>query len=61
MTAYDSKRLIAILLMIFGVACVIAITLSWNVPNIILLGVLLLNFGYNLLREAELDEIKPSQ
>ncbi len=67
MTSYDSKRFISMLLMIFGVSGIIAggmyITglLFINVPNILVLGVLVLMFGYQLNQEAALDEIEKKQ
>ena len=59
MTVYEGKQLISYLLMIFGIASILAMFLNWNIPNVVILGVVLLSFGYQLSKEAELDELNP--
>lgn len=63
MSWYDSQRLIAILLFFFGiVALANTVVGSFEVPNTLILGVLLLLFGRQMYQEAELDKMeeKPS-
>lgn len=62
MTWYESKRLVAILLLFFGIASVINTVIgSFEVPNTLILGVLLLLFGRQMYQEATLDQIAPAE
>lgn len=60
MTWFDAKRLVAVILLFFGLASVLnTVFLAYAVPNTLILGVLLLMFGRQMYQEAQLDEIDP--
>jgi hypothetical protein len=61
MTWFDAKRLVAVLLLFFGLVAIMnTVVLSWAVPNTLILGVLLLMFGRQMYQEAVLDKLSPS-
>jgi len=56
---YDSERLIAILLFFFGIAAMVNTLInSFEVPNTLILGVLLMLLGKMLYTEAVLDKME---
>jgi hypothetical protein len=58
MTWFDAKRLIAILLLFFGIVSLLNVFIPYIfVPNTLILGVLLLMFGRSMYQEAQLDHI----
>lgn len=58
MTWFDAKRMIAIMLLFFGIVSLLNIILPYIiVPNTVILGVLLLMFGRQMYQEAQLDHI----
>lgn len=58
MTWFDAKRLIAILLLFFGIVSLLNVFIPYIiVPNTLILGVLLLMFGRQMYQEAQLDHI----
>jgi xanthine/uracil permease len=62
MTWYDAKRLIAVMLLFFGLVGILnTVVLAWAVPNTLILGVLLLMFGRQMYQEAVLDKMSPSE
>jgi xanthine/uracil permease len=61
MTWFDAKRLIAIILLFFGMVSLLNVFVPYLiVPNTVILGVLLLMFGRQMYQEAMLDQIEPS-
>jgi uncharacterized membrane protein len=58
MTWFDAKRLIAILLLFFGMVSILNVIVPYViVPNTLILGVLLLMFGRQMYQEAQLDHL----
>ncbi len=61
MSWYDSKRMVSIIILFFGIAALVNTAIgSFEIPNTLILGVLLLLFGRQMYQEAELDKMEES-